>query len=104
MFLVTGGGHGRDTACFWSERVTGGTQHVSESREEESREGHSMFLERGNIEKSSESRSLAGARLLNDVSTVRDHRLERFKGRKGTKRARRMCDVPEHRRVGVDTG
>ena len=66
--------------------------------------GHSMFLKRGNIEKSSQSRSLAGARLLNDVSTVRDHRLERFKCRKGTKQARRMCDVPEHRRVGVETG
>ena len=44
------------------------------------REGHSMLLERGNIEKSSESRSLAGARLQSDVSTVRDHRLERFNG------------------------
>ena len=66
--------------------------------------GHSMLLVRGDIEKTSESRSLAGARLLNDVSTVRDHRLKRFKGRKGPKRARRMCDVPEHRRVGVETG
>ena len=66
-----------------------GTQHV---------------VGRGDIEKSAESRSVAGARLLNDVSIVRNHRLERFKWRKGTKRARRMCDVPKHRRVGVDTG
>jgi hypothetical protein len=55
-----------------------------------------MLLGRGVVDESSESKSLAHARLLNDVLTVRDHRLERFKCRKGAKRARRKGDVPMH--------
>jgi hypothetical protein len=73
--------------------------------------GPSMLLGRGVVDDSSESKSLAHARLLNDVSTVRDHRLERFKCRKGAKRARRKAmfhararskgDVPMHGRDGA---
>ena len=37
---------------------------------------------------------LAGARWFGDVSTVHDHRLERFERRKCGKRARRKCDLP----------
>jgi hypothetical protein len=69
------------------QRVQRGTQHVAGAR---------RYREIIGVEER--------ARLLNAVSTVRDHRLERFTCRKGTKRPWRMRDVPTRWRSGIERG